>query len=114
MTLYQMRVSGRFNRNIVECKGTPGKNLHHMYGRFNRNIVECKVAFCLIEFFLKCDLIETSWNVKVQMPEDCGIIFLRFNRNIVECKDFNLNDSPTFSKRFNRNIVECKVTCTAG
>ena len=34
------------------------------FPRFNRNIVECKGTACLIIPKAVCDLIETLWNVK--------------------------------------------------
>ena len=54
-----------FNRNIVECKGTPYCVDGTIAVRFNRNIVECKV---IIHTFQNC-------------------VGCCFNRNIVECKD---------------------------
>ena len=53
-------------------------------------------------------LIETLWNVKVQILELFGGIGSRFNRNIVECKGTAMGEAMLKIIRFNRNIVECK------
>ena len=76
----------RINRNIVECKDF-------------RNISVCQLIFVLIEtlwnvkmdineanFIPTAVLIETLWNVKSVNPLCCFISLRRINRNIVECK----------------------------
>ena len=80
------------NRNIVECKDF-------------RNISVCQLIFVLIEtlwnvkmdineanFIPTAVLIETLWNVKSVNPLCCFISLRRINRNIVECKDIFLEN----------------------
>ena len=54
-------------------------------------------------------LIETLWNVKMNLQlfaegDGAGI-----NRNIVECKDGQIKIGNVTLASINRNIVECKV-----
>ena len=54
----------------------------------NRNIVECKGRkFSTHPGSLRPVLIETLWNVKVNINDSIFFCMLRINRNIVECKD---------------------------
>ena len=53
-------------------------------------------------------LIETSWNVKDDIPTLQSHLRNRINRNIVECKDKKSHINYAGFICINRNIVECK------
>ena len=101
-----------------------------MVNGINRNIVECKL-FNIIQHILKSliVLIETLWNVNVELSDFHAINRFGINRNIVECKYcillglcyhpvvlietlWNVNKellkTGKVVKGINRNIVECK------
>ncbi len=52
----------------------------------NRNIVECKASQSRHFFEQFTVLIETLWNVKMDINVTPSVM-IRINRNIVECKD---------------------------
>ena len=54
----------RFNRYIVECKGTRAIKTMAQTAGFNRYIVECKGERDGRLEPSRCDLIDTLWNVK--------------------------------------------------
>ena len=56
----------------------------------NRNIVECKVVSCETNPLESLVLIETLWNVKLQVRPP-RMAALRINRNIVECKELSVS-----------------------
>ena len=62
-------VSGRINRNIVECKVIRSIPSPSWVRRINRNIVECKGDYCREGLAAKPVLIETLWNVKIQVSD---------------------------------------------
>ena len=97
-----------FNRNIVECKLSFLRA--RMLGRFcfNRNIVECKCRGTPLKEDVLAVLIETLWNVNIELLWLHQNKKLGFNRNIVECKCSYFIGEPVVYKCFNRNIVECK------
>ena len=58
------------NRNIVECKFGWRMRIHGDGSRINRNIVECKWQLAAkINRILRQELIETLWNVNVEIVE---------------------------------------------
>ena len=79
-----MRRAG-INRNIVECKDWKSINSVCYERGINRNIVECKEDWSTGSIRTGWVLIETSWNVKVDILRWIISPF-RINRNIVECK----------------------------
>ena len=60
----------RINRNIVECKFVSPMFFASFHARINRNIVECKWQLAAkINRILRQELIETLWNVNVEIVE---------------------------------------------
>ena len=57
------------NRNIVECKVIRSIPSPSWVRRINRNIVECKGDYCREGLAAKPVLIETLWNVKIQVSD---------------------------------------------
>ena len=53
-------------------------------------------------------LIETYWNVKMEIKADSTALF-SINRNILECKDEQNHGAGRCGACINRNILECKV-----
>ena len=74
------------NRNIVECKDVSGKSCLMLLSRINRNIVECKERIRYLKRGYGNVLIETLWNVKLDISFEVFFQVVRINRNIVECK----------------------------
>ena len=69
-----------------------------------------KVELQIERFFDSLVLIETSWNVKEKKRKKHHKGIIGINRNIVECKvGYDVAES-TRAAGINRNIVECKDT----
>ena len=67
-----------------------------------------KVELQIERFFDSLVLIETSWNVKEKKRKKHHKGIIGINRNIVECKvGYDVAES-TRAAGINRNIVECK------
>ena len=99
----------RFNRYIVECKVRFSFFILCHYYRFNRYIVECKGWRRSDQSPDQCDLIDTLWNVKMQLMQqmfngDPDLIDTLWN-----VKGHGWWCSSSCSLGFNRYIVECKV-----
>ena len=53
-------------------------------------------------------LIETYWNVKIDICTQTQRNIHGINRNILECKDIRQNRKIIVKTSINRNILECK------
>ena len=78
--------AARINRNIVECKATCRCGCTAAPLRINKNIVECKALKLAKDMIELRVLIETLWNVKLDISFEVFFQVVRINRNIVECK----------------------------
>ena len=76
----------RINRYIMECKCSSTNSRASSALRINRYIMECKclLAACFSSPF--CELIDTLWNVNLQVPPSGMHEYKRINRYIMECK----------------------------
>ena len=79
-----------------------------MHLSINRNIMECKVVTIRTTAGEKRVLIETLWNVKIEIACPTAKRFPCINRNIMECKARYLTEELLLVLRINRNIMECK------
>ena len=70
--------------------------------------MECKVLPAHLVFFsLHLVLIETLWNVKIDIRNHVMAV-TSINRNIMECKDVLALYDSSMGLCINRNIMECK------